>query len=150
MKKVEQTSLIDGPKDRPGDCLRAAWASVLETDAEDLPRWDGNNRWMIYWRNFNVFFLLNGYELQKASYAEPLEFQTPFDSFTAVGSSPRTDRAKHVVVYDWDGFQWDPYPNASGLDSEPDFFEWLTEIEFEIQKTDKQSWGNPPYDPRLS
>jgi len=36
MIEVEQTSLLDGPKDRPGDCMCAAWASVLEVQSEDL------------------------------------------------------------------------------------------------------------------
>jgi hypothetical protein len=135
MRKVEQTSLIDGPSEDPGDCLRSAWASVLECRAGDLPKWSGKLPWKIYWRNFQLFLRLKGYKIKRSSYARPLPFKTPFDSFVAVGSSPRTDDAKHCVVYDWDGFAWDPYPGANGLVGDPQLYEWLVKEDPDFDST---------------
>jgi len=135
MRKVKQTSLIDGPSEDPGDCLRSAWASVLECRAEDLPKWTSGQPWKIYWRNFQLFLLLKGYKIKRSRTARPLPFKTPFDSFTAVGSSPRTNAAKHVVVYDWNGFAWDPYPGANGLVGEPHLYEWLVKKDPDFDST---------------
>lgn len=141
MKKVEQTSLIDDDKDRPGDCMRASWASVLECDIEKLPKWSARQPWLVYWRNWNVFLRLKGYKAKKWERRPPLG-KVPFDSFIAVGPSPRVDGEvpKHCVVYDWHGFQWDPHPGADGFDGEPDFYEWLEEEEPEFEEAKKWMW----------
>jgi hypothetical protein len=127
MIEIEQTSLIDGPSDDPGDCLRSAWASVLECRAEELPKWKADQSWKVYWRNFQLFLRLKGYKIKRARMAGPLPSKTPFNSFIAIGQSPRTNSAKHAVVYNWDGFRWDPYPGADGLVGDPHFYEWLVE-----------------------
>lgn len=141
MKKVEQTSLFDGPSDQPGDCMRASYASVLEWEAKDLPKWTNGQPWLTYFRNFHVFLRLKGYKIKSASYARPVKWKTPFDSYVATGPSPRTDKAKHCVVHDWGGFRWDPYPGANGLDGEPDLYEWLVEEDPTFEKSDKWQWG---------
>ena len=141
MKKVEQTSLIDDGTDQHGDCMRAAYASVLEWEAKDLPKWTAGQPWLTYFRNFHVFLRLKGYKIKSASYARPVEWKTPFDSYVATGPSPRTDKAKHCVVHDWGGFRWDPYPGANGLDGEPDLYEWLVEKDVEFEKAEEWKWG---------
>ena len=140
MIEVEQTSLFDGPKDQPGDCMRAAWASVLEVDIDELPKWSSRQPWSAYWRNWQVFVRLKGYKMKKWARRPPMG-KVPFDSFVATGPSPRTDKAKHCVVYNWQGFQWDPYPGADGLDGDPDFYEWLEREEPIIEETDEWMWG---------
>jgi len=69
--------------------------------------------------------------------------KVPFDSFVATGPSPRVDgeSPKHCVVYDWHGFQWDPYPGAKGLDADPDFYEWLEHWEPTFEQADEWKWG---------
>lgn len=141
MRKVEQTNLLNGPGDDPGDCMRSAWASVLEIDSDQLPEWTAGQPWEIYWRNWKVFFRLKGYEIRKTSLMPP-RWKVDREYFVATGPSPRTDLAKHCVVHSREnGFEWDPHPNASGLEEEPDFYEWLKPSKIRLDPLPKWEWG---------
>lgn len=140
MKKFQQTSLTDDGSDTPGDCMRSAWGSVLEVPPCELPKWSSKMPWKTYWRNWKIFFRLKGFEIKRAETVPP-KWKADQEYFIAVGPSPRTDLAKHCVVWSREGFEWDPYPKASGLDGDPDFFEWLVRSKPNFDPLPKWEWG---------
>jgi len=107
----------------PGDCYRAALASLLNLPAEDVPHfglylswWDETRRWL-QGRGQDLAYAEVGDDLHKL-WVE-LEHATPV---IVGGRSPR-GAFGHVVVGFVDGtVLWDPHPSRDGLRTVDEFF----------------------------
>jgi len=107
----------------PGDCYRAAIASLFALPAEEVPHfglylswWDETRRWL-HGRDRDLAYVEPGDDLHKL-WCE-LEHATPV---LVGGRSPR-GAFGHVVVGFVDGtVLWDPHPSRAGLRTVDEFF----------------------------
>ena len=124
MKPVDQTKFVPDPyDDECGNCLQAAYASILELPLEDVPHFaaipgDDGEWWFAICR----FVREHGYATALCD--EPIEGAVG----TASGKSPRGD-FNHVVVVRGDEMIHDPHPSRAGLDGDPIQFSYLVALD---------------------
>lgn len=106
------------PNGLPGDCLRTAVASLLDLPYEQVPHfalhgrawWDHLRRWA---RRHGVDFAALA---PVAGTVRPFVTEPDGMLVLAAGPSPRSARARHVVLADVDGRTvWDPHPSRAGI-----------------------------------
>lgn len=116
MIPADQEFVAGDVSGQPGDCLRAAVASVLALPREDVPhfltvRTDGD------WLQALVdWACARGYDVQWQDPARwPVDGDTPGGCVVAVGKSPRA--VHHAVVADavTGALLHDPHPSRAGL-----------------------------------
>lgn len=109
MTEVTQTILLNDPSGRPGNCLQAAVASLLDLELDAVPHFaESAGDW---WQDMETFAQGHGYELmQHGPGHEPPVFGLAF-GFTNRSSE------RHAVVYRDGVMVWDPHPSRSGLTS---------------------------------
>ena len=106
MRPVDQTKLHDPPIN--GNCMNAAFASILEIGIEDIPHFEDmtETEWfpkLLRWLESIGFHLLQwDQEVYLPSY------------FIANGPSPRG--VEHSVVYRSTKMVHDPHPSRAGLE----------------------------------
>lgn len=113
MKKVFQTQLHTN--DSPGNCLRAAIASVLEIDIDSIPKFEDmgdNPDWFVEFRKWSRE---SGYGIVNV-YPQSLP---PSGYSLAVGLSPRHSYiyTHHCVVTLNGEIVHDPHPDGTGLEN---------------------------------
>jgi hypothetical protein len=117
VSEVVQTILLGDPSGRPGNCLQAAVASLLDLDVGDVPHFvETNGDWEA---EFEAWVQAAGYRIV---------WRGPKDSPPAFGLAfGFTTRSveRHAVVYRDGAMAWDPHPSRDGLTSV------LTYLEFE-------------------
>ena len=132
-----QTILHDDPDGRPGDCLRAAVATLVMLDWKDVPHFlmgnpagveHGDMTDSLWW------FAMEGW----AAWLQPPQRwvrieqdrrnpQIPERPCIVTGKSPRGDFC-HAMVYFGDGDWWDPHPSGDCID-DVQHVEWLEPVE---------------------
>lgn len=111
MKPVVQTITIGDGSGRPGNCLQAAVASLLDLDLGHVPHFVEHDDWLERLVDFGAE---RGYRV--AYRAHPVAFGLAF------GRSPRN--AAHAVVCLDGEIVWDPHPSRDGLVSISNYVEW--------------------------
>lgn len=109
MSEVTQTILLNDPGGRPGNCLQAAVASLLDLDLDAVPHFaESRGDW---WQDMETFAQEHGYTMtQFGPRHEPPVFGLAF-GFTNRSSE------RHAVVYRDGVMAWDPHPSRDGLTS---------------------------------
>lgn len=110
MRPVDQEFLADNGD--VGDCVRAATASVLDLDREEVPHFLREKPGSDWYEDWELFMIEHG--------VRPIMIHVPWNSppkptgyYLASGPSPRG--FKHMVVM-WDGkLAHDPHPSRAGL-----------------------------------
>lgn len=124
MIPVDQTVLHD-PPESVGNCCRAAIASVLEVDIDDIPAFEipmfEDKDW---WPLLRDWSRQQGLRILFVTRKRVTEKNVPLpDGFTvASGPSPRFDDCLHSVV--WEGglegsVVHDPHPDRDGISGPP-------------------------------
>ncbi|MEW2164407.1 hypothetical protein AB0912_15645 [Streptomyces sp. NPDC007084] len=104
MKPVTQTILHDDPEGRPGNCLQAAVASLLELPLLAVPHFLLLDDW---WGSLIAFCRLAGYDVYEQSPNRPCAYGLAF------GLSERGVR--HAVCWIDGRIAHDPHPSRRGL-----------------------------------
>lgn len=104
MHQVTQSILHDDPSGRPGNCLQAAVASLLDLQLDDVPHFIEHEDWL---ERFAAFCNAHGFQ---PLYRRP-DVHVPYGM--AWGPSPRGVR--HAVVWVNGQMAWDPHPTREGL-----------------------------------
>lgn len=104
MREVTQSILHGDPSGRPGNCLQAAVASLLELDLDGVPHFIEYDDWLERLRDF---CLAHGYR--------PL--LRPPSAHVALGMAwgPSERGVRHAVVWIDGMLAWDPHPSRAGL-----------------------------------
>lgn len=101
---VTQTITVDDPAGRPGNCLQAAAATLLDLPLADVPHFLEHADWQEAMETF----------LNDRGYTVTLEGPERAPAFgLAFGPSPRG--VQHATVYRDGREVWDPHPDRSGL-----------------------------------
>ncbi len=120
----------------PGDCQRAALASILGLPYEDVPHFcrygdglESPDKHIWWWALVGFCATLEPpYDvmgLKPDQVPEPSEsYDDLFGCYMAIGKSPRGDY-NHVVVARGGQIIWDPHPSRAGLDGEPVEIDYL-------------------------
>lgn len=114
MKPVTQTITIGDGSGRPGNCLQAAVASLLDMKIDEVPHFaecDAGEDWL---ERLVAFGAEHSYRVLYRP--EPVPFGLAF------GQSPRN--ASHAVVVIDGKIVWDPHPSRDGLVSVSNYVEW--------------------------
>ncbi|MGW1744576.1 hypothetical protein ACWCRD_02950 [Streptomyces sp. NPDC002092] len=104
MRPVAQSILHGDPSGRPGNCLQAAVASLLDLQLDEVPHFIEHDDWEERLRDF---CLAHGYR----PLLRPPTTHVPYGM--AWGPSERGVR--HAVVWVDDSMAWDPHPSRAGL-----------------------------------
>ena len=104
MHRVTQTIFHDDPDGRPGNCLQAATASLLELPLGAVPHFVLYSDWL---ERFAAFCTAHGYRPLNRR----LDAHVAFGM--AWGPSPRAVR--HAVCWRDGQMAWDPHPSRAGL-----------------------------------
>lgn len=104
MREVTQTILHGDPSGRPGNCLQAAVASLLDLNLDEVPHFIEHDDWLEYFVDFCVE---RGYR--------PL--MRPPAAHVAYGMAwgPSERGVRHAVVWIDGRMVWDPHPSRAGL-----------------------------------
>lgn len=114
MKPVTQTITIGDGSGRPGNCLQAAVASLLDLDLDEVPHFIECGEDEDWLERLVTFGAGRGYRVVYRP--DPVMFGLAF------GRSPR-DAAHAVVCLDGE-IVWDPHPSRDGLVSISNYVEW--------------------------
>lgn len=114
MIPITQTKLYR-PEDHPdglqrGNCQRAAMASILEIDIEDMPPFELAPGACAFWEQIREWLAGRGLKLVTYDDEDP-----PSGFAMAYGPAPRGVR--HAVVTLDGVLAWDPHPSRAGLTS---------------------------------
>lgn len=128
MRKVSQTITIGDGSGRPGNCLSAAVASLLDLPLDEVPHFlEMDGPWDV---EVERFARSHGYRLAE----RPPDDAAP-DFGLAYGHT-RRGPALHAVVVHGGEVVWDPHPERSGLTSVLYYVAWeqVLTIDPECQK----------------
>lgn len=104
VREVTQTILVNDTSGRPGNCLQAAVASLLDLPLADVPHFLESADWE---ESLISFLLWRGWVLTyRPAHGPPPRFGL------ALGVSPRG--VPHAVACR-EGTVWDPHPSRDGL-----------------------------------
>lgn len=102
--EVTQSILHGDPSGRPGDCLRAATASLLELPLADVPHFVEHEDWL---ERFADFCAEHGYR--------PLQRCPDADVAYGMAWGPSERGVRHAVCWVDGAIAWDPHPTRAGL-----------------------------------
>lgn len=110
MSEVSQTILLGDPSGRPGNCLQAAVASLLDLDLDAVPHFAEAD--VDVWEaEFEAWMEAAGYRID---WGGPRDAPPGFG--LAFGFTTRSCE-RHAVVYRDGAMAWDPHPSHEGLTS---------------------------------
>lgn len=104
MHEVTQSILHGDASGRPGNCLQAAVASLLELPLDDVPHFVEYEDWL---ERLAEFCTAHGFRPIMRPVTAPVAYGM------AWGPSPRDVR--HAVVWTEGEMAWDPHPSRAGL-----------------------------------
>lgn len=109
LREVTQSFLAGNPTGVPGDCVRAAVASLLDLDPAQVPHFTCQDDTRVWPLALAAFATQHGWQISRRAYdGEALpEFGL------AIGPSPRG--ISHAVVIRDGQIAWDPHPSREGL-----------------------------------
>ena len=107
MIKIKQTKLHDPENNINGNCMAACFASLLELEIEEIPKFEDmdDDKWwpaVLKWLDNKNIYLLR-----------LKEFYPPI-KFIASGKSPRGN-FDHVVIYNGEEMIHHPHPDNTGI-----------------------------------
>jgi hypothetical protein len=102
--QVTQSILHGDPSGRPGNCLQAAVASLLELELDEVPHFIEYEDWLERLRDF---CLARGYRPLQRSPAAPVPY--------GMAWGPSERGVRHAVVWVDGATAWDPHPSRAGL-----------------------------------
>lgn len=107
MKPVKQDIFVNDPQGRPGNCLQACIASILELKLEEVPHFVTlpDDEWFAFLCNW---LYDQGYEVEDFDSVWETD-----DFMLVVGPSPRS--VSHAVVYKNGELVHDPHPSDVGI-----------------------------------
>lgn len=109
MSEVTQTILLGDPSGRPGNCLQAAVASLLDLPLAAVPHFvESTGDWV---EDVTAFARDHGYSITWHG----CRHEPPVVGL-AFGFTNRSDE-RHAVVYRDGEMVWDPHPSRDGLTS---------------------------------
>lgn len=115
MKPVDQSIFVNDPRGIPGDCLRAAVASLYELPLDAVPHFALYDRWMD---------ALNAWLKPRVAFARIVHNDRGFEGtrwpdhpLLAFGMSPRG--VEHAVVWLDGAVAHDPHPSRGGFVGAP-------------------------------
>jgi len=134
MIPVKQTKLHNPPTTN-GNCMAACLASLLEINIDDVSCFedmDETEWWtaMIRWLDGTGY----GFMADRLSG----QYNKEFSYAIGCGKSPRGDFG-HCVIWNVDGFVFDPHPSGAGIDGEPTTFWYIGKLE------EQYEWFNARY-----
>lgn len=103
--QVTQSILHGDPSGRPGNCLQAAVASLLELPLDEVPHFVEYDDWL---ERLAEFCTAHGYQ----------PIMRPPDTDVAYGMAwgPSERGVRHAVVWADGAMAWDPHPSRAGLE----------------------------------
>lgn len=105
MRQVTQTILEPDPQGRPGNCLQAAVASLLDLDLDEVPHFaEHQHDWVLCLRGFAA---LHGYDVWRRNPDRDVPF--------GIGAGKTVRGTTHAVVWRDGAMAWDPHPSRVGL-----------------------------------
>jgi hypothetical protein len=115
LREVTQRFLLNDPSGFPGDCVRAAVASLLDREPTSVPHFiagsDIDGR--VWWYALKGWAASNGWAVTRRGLL-PHEENVPLPVFgIACGPSPRG--VSHAVVAIGGAIVWDPHPSRNGI-----------------------------------
>lgn len=108
MIRHTQTIFINDPRGIPGDCMRAAVASLLDLPVEAVPHFALFEAPGTWYPVFEMWLRGQGLAIH------PLAFESIDRPCLAIGMSPRD--VDHIVVWGPDGMMHDPHPSRDGIE----------------------------------
>jgi len=104
VREVTQTILHDDPSGRPGNCLQAATASLLELDLDEVPHFVLHTDWL---ERLAAFCRSHGHQIRMLAPA----------TYVAYGMAwgPAERGVRHAVCWADGRMAWDPHPSRAGL-----------------------------------
>lgn len=110
MREVTQFILAGDPSGIPGDCVRAAVASLLDMDPAKVPHFTCQDDVRVWHYALIGFAHEHGWRIDRRA----VEENDPLPEFgLAIGQSPRG--ISHAVVAVGGKVAWDPHPSRGGL-----------------------------------
>ncbi|MDX3245848.1 hypothetical protein [Streptomyces sp. ME18-1-4] len=104
MKPVTQTILHGDPSGRPGNCLQAAVASLLNLPLDEVPHFIEHDDWE---ERLAAFCTARGYQ--------PIMRSPDADVPYGMAWGPSERGVRHAVVWVDGAIAWDPHPSRAGL-----------------------------------
>ncbi|MFI8535345.1 hypothetical protein ACIGMX_34510 [Streptomyces aquilus] len=105
MQQVSQTILHGDPSGRPGNCLQAAVASLLELPLDEVPHFVEYDDWQ---ERLAEFCTAYGYR--------PVMRPPGTDVAYGMAWGPSERGVRHAVVWADGAMVWDPHPSRAGLE----------------------------------
>ncbi|MFF7881042.1 hypothetical protein ACH40F_07810 [Streptomyces sp. NPDC020794] len=104
VKPVTQTILHGDPSGRPGNCLQAAVASLLDLSLDAVPHFIVFDDWE---ERLAAFCIEHGYQ--------PIMRSPDVDVPYGMAWGPSERGVRHAVVWVDGAVAWDPHPSRAGL-----------------------------------
>lgn len=105
MGEITQTILDPDPGGRPGNCLQAAVASLLDLDLDEVPHFvEHRHDWM---RCLRYFAAWHGWDVWRRNPDRGVPF--------GIGTGKTVRGTHHAVVWRDGAMAWDPHPSRAGL-----------------------------------
>ena len=109
LREVTQSFLAGNPTGVPGDCVRAAVASLLNLDPAQVPHFTCQDDTRVWPLALAAFAGQHGWQIHRRAW----NGNTLPDFGLAIGPSPRG--ISHAVVVRDGQIAWDPHPSREGL-----------------------------------
>lgn len=115
LREVTQRFLADDPSGIPGDCVRAAVASLLDREPTSVPHFiagsDIDGR--VWWYALKGWAASNGWTVTRRGLL-PHQESVPLPDF-GIACGPSERGVSHAVVAVGGQVAWDPHPSRAGL-----------------------------------
>lgn len=112
LREVTQWFLAGREDGIPGDCVRAAVASLLNLDPSEVPHFTCQDDTRVWPLALAAFANQHGWNVERREFKEEEGDRLP-DFGLAIGQSPRG--ISHAVVTRDGEMAWDPHPSREGL-----------------------------------
>lgn len=114
LREVTQRFLADDPTGIPGDCVRAAVASLLDREPTSVPHFiAGDFDGRVWWYALKGWAATNGWDVTRRGLL-PHEENVPLPEF-GIACGPSERGHSHAVVAVDGQVVWDPHPSRAGI-----------------------------------
>lgn len=114
LREVTQSHLVDNEKGIPGDCLRAAVASLLDRQDTSVPHFiAGEIDGRVWWYALKGWAADNGWTVSRRGLL-PRQENVPLPKF-GIACGPSERGHSHAVVAVDGQIVWDPHPSQAGI-----------------------------------
>lgn len=114
LREVTQRFLADDPSGIPGDCVRAAVASLLDREPTSVPHFiAGDFDGRVWWYALKGWAADNGWNVTRRGLL-PRQENVPLPEF-GIACGPSERGVSHAVVAVDGKVVWDPHPSRAGI-----------------------------------